>query len=303
MPLNDATLLHHDMISLPPAFETFKVNYNSSDQKWDITTLVAKCAQEEERLRTQNPDFVNHIRQGGRRNNNNSRVSRSKKDKKGKKPYDGPKQDGSSSSKTFKCYHCGKEGHITKDCEEFKKWCVKKGNDDIISLVDESFYAYFSISTWWIDSGATVHVTNSPQGLSGMRTIRRGTRSLRVANGVEAEVEAIGTLQLEIHGGFTLRLLDVLYVPSIQRNLISISKLDRDGFSCTFGNNRCVIRCDGDLICYAPLHDELYLLSLSNISVMNVSDVNHKRKRSNESLQELYLLVAINKAYKSYNTR
>ena len=116
-------------------------------------------------------------------------------------------------------------------------------------------------------------------------------------------MEAVGTLQLELHGGFTLHLLDVLYVPSIQRNLISVSKLDRVGFSCMFGNNRCVIRCDGDLICYAPLHDELYLLSLSNISVMNVSDVNHKRKRSNESLQELYLLVAINKAYKSYNTR
>ena len=94
-------------------------------------------------------------------------------------------------------------------------------------------------------------------------------------------MEAVGTLQLELHGGFTLHLLDVLYVPSIQRNLISVSKLDRDGFLCTFGNNRCVIRCDGDLICYAPLHDELYLLSLSNISVMNVSEINHKRKRGN----------------------
>jgi len=65
--------------------------------------------------------------------------------------------------------------------------------------------------------------------------------------------------------------------------LISISKLDRDGFSCTFGNNRCVTRCDGDLICYAPLYNELYLLSLSNIFVMNVSDINHKRKRGNET--------------------
>ena len=51
-PLNDATLLHHVMISLPLAFETFKVNYNGNDQKLDITTLIAKCAQEEQRLRT-----------------------------------------------------------------------------------------------------------------------------------------------------------------------------------------------------------------------------------------------------------
>ena len=202
-----------------------------------------------------------------------------------KKPYDGPNQDG---SKPIICFHCHKEGHITKDCDRFKEWCIKNGNDDLISIVDESFYAYFPLSTWWIDSCATVHVTNSPHGLSGARTIRRGTRKLRVANGVEAEVVAVGTLQLSLHSGFTLRLLDVLYVPSIQRNLISVSKLDRDGYSCTFGNNRCVISCDGDTVCSAPLHDELYLLSLSNISVMNGSDVNHKRKRSNETSSKLW---------------
>ena len=67
-----------------------------------------------------------------------------------------------------------------------------------------------------------------------------------------------------------------------------MSILDRDGFSCTFGDNRCVIRCDGDLICYTPLHDELYLLSLSNISVMNVRDMNHKRKRGNETSSKLW---------------
>jgi len=120
------------------------------------------------------------------------------------------------------------------------------------------------------------------------QTIRRGIRKLRVANGVEAEVEAIGTLQLSLHSGFTLRLLDVLYVPSIQRNLISISKLDGDGYSCTFGNNRCVISCDGDTVCYATLNDELYLLSHSYISVMNVSYINHKRKRGNETSSELW---------------
>ena len=104
-------------------------------------------------------------------------------------------------------------------------------------------------------------MTNSSQGLSAARTIRKGTRKLKVTNGVEAEVEPIGTLQLSLHNSFTLHLLDVLYVPSIQRNLISVSKLDCDGFSCTFWNNRCVISCDGELFYSAPLQGELYLLS------------------------------------------
>ena len=52
-----------------------------------------------------------------------------------------------------------------------------------------------------------------------------------MANGVQANVEAIGDLSLELLDGFVLRLSDVLYVPSLRRNLISVSKLDDDGLS------------------------------------------------------------------------
>jgi hypothetical protein len=67
------------------------------------------------------------------------------------------------------------------------------------------------------------------------RTLPRGERIIRVANGEEAEVEAIGELSLEISNDFTLYLHDVLYVPSMRRNLFSISCLDDDGFDCLFG--------------------------------------------------------------------
>jgi hypothetical protein len=51
-PLNDVTLLHHVMLSLASVFEPFKISYNTSDQKWDIIMLIAKCSQEEERIRS-----------------------------------------------------------------------------------------------------------------------------------------------------------------------------------------------------------------------------------------------------------
>jgi hypothetical protein len=66
------------------------------------------------------------------------------------------------------------------------------------------------------------------------RTMPRGERTIRVANGKEAEVEAIGELPLEISNAFTLYLHDVLYVPSMRRNLISVSCLNDDGFDCLF---------------------------------------------------------------------
>ena len=48
-----------------------------------------------------------------------------------------------------------------------------------------------------------------------MRTTERSERHVKVANGVQAEVEAIGDLSLELADGFKLILRDVLYVPSL----------------------------------------------------------------------------------------
>jgi hypothetical protein len=57
------------------------------------------------------------------------------------------------------------------------------------------------------------------------RILSREERTIRVVNGEEAKVEAIGELPLEISNCFTLYLYDVLYVPSMRRNLISVSCL------------------------------------------------------------------------------
>jgi hypothetical protein len=73
------------------------------------------------------------------------------------------------------------------------------------------------------------------------RTLRRGEISIRVAKDAEAEVEAIQELPLELNNGFILRLHNVLYVPSLSRNLISFSCLDDDGFDCQFSNKQYLI--------------------------------------------------------------
>jgi hypothetical protein len=66
------------------------------------------------------------------------------------------------------------------------------------------------------------------------RTLPKGERTIRVANGKKANVEAIGVLPLEISNDFTLYLYDILYVPSMRRNLISVSCLDDAEFDCLF---------------------------------------------------------------------
>jgi hypothetical protein len=166
------------------------------------------------------------------------------------------------------CKWCKRKGHYQKNCIEFLKHLNKQGEDHV-TFVDESLFLSYSKSTWWIDSGATIYVANSLQGFHTRRTLRRGERSIRVANDVETEVEAIGELSLELNNGFILYLHNVLYVPSLSRNLISISCLDNDGYDCQFGNRQCLILFDNKVVGLAFRQDKPYMLSMhENVNVV-----------------------------------
>ena len=141
--------------------------------------------------------------------------------------------------------------------------------------MSESFYLSYAKSTWWIDLGATIHVANLLQGFHTRRTLQRGERHIKVANGVKTEVEAIRELPLELNDGFVLKLTDVLYVPSLRRNLISVSCLNDDGFDCHFGNGQCKIMFNNKCVGLAFRQDKLYLLSLSeNVNVVSTENEN-----------------------------
>jgi hypothetical protein len=164
-----------------------------------------------------------------------------------------------------------------------------------VTFIDESLFLSYSKSTWWIDLGATIHVANSLQRFYTRRTLRRGERSIRVANDVEAEVEAIRELPLELNNGFILHLHNVLYVPSLSRNLISVSCLDDDGYDCQFGNRQCLILFDNKVVGLAFRRDKFYMLSMhENVNVVcndenvvckdNVSSSTNKRKRCDDAI-------------------
>jgi hypothetical protein len=127
------------------------------------------------------------------------------------------------------------------------------------------------------------------------RTLPRGERTIRVANGEEAEVEAIGELPLEISNGFTLYLHDILYVPSMRMNLISVSCLDDDGYDCLFDKKQCLITFNDKVMGRALRHDKLYLLSIkdfinvvSSENNVNVSSSKNKRKRIDDVSSKLW---------------
>ena len=90
---------------------------------------------------------------------------------------------------------------------------------------------------WTVDSVATEHVARDRVGFVENRRIPVGSKDIKVGNGASVEVLGIGTYKLELRGGRTLLLHDVLYAPEIWRNLLSVVTLLRLGFRFIFENN------------------------------------------------------------------
>jgi hypothetical protein len=134
-----------------------------------------------------------------------------------------------------------------------------------------------------------MHVANSSQRLHGTSNTKE-ERNIKVVDGCKAKVEPVGSLPLVFHGGFTLILSQVLYVPSLQRNIISVFLLEDDGYECLFENNKCSIMYNDKVIGLAPMQGMVYMLSLNDFPMMNVCDIPNRHKKSdsdNETFSKL----------------
>jgi hypothetical protein len=112
--------------------------------------------QEKERIKAANIDTLSFIKDNMKKNVNANTNSPSKP--KGKAPMQHQFQQNKFIVNKDQCLYCKKEGHYNKDCPEFLKMIMAKKCENIIMFINESLYVQYSKSTWWIDSGATVHV-------------------------------------------------------------------------------------------------------------------------------------------------
>ena len=180
--------------------------------------------------------------------------------------------------KESKCYFCKKKGHIKKDCIKFKAWLEKKGNFPAF-VCYESNMVNVNHDTWWIDTGTTIHVSNTLQGMTNLRKPVDSERLIYSGNKIASRVETVGTCSLVLSSGFTLCLEKTFYVPNFARNLISISRLLPFGFSFNFSESGFSIIKNSEVIGYGTLSDNLFHLDLQNDTTHNSMHVNVGLKR------------------------
>lgn len=113
---------------------------------------------------------------------------------------------------------------------------IKRGNHGL--TLNSAFYKELNLvniqpHSFWIDSDSPLHIiVNSLLGLTRMRVPRLDEDRLSVGNGMRVAVKAIKTLVLDLGLGNFLELNNVYCVPSMRRNLLSLSLLIK--LSCSF---------------------------------------------------------------------
>ena len=82
--------------------------------------------------------------------------------------------------------------------------------------------------SWYPDSGATHHLTANKSNLL-TRLEYSGTDQVYIGNGTGMSIHHIGNSLLQSSGSHrTFKLQDLMHVPEITKNLISISKFAKD---------------------------------------------------------------------------
>ncbi|RVW71318.1 hypothetical protein CK203_060129 [Vitis vinifera] len=74
--------------------------------------------------------------------------------------------------KDEKCFFCKKKEHVKKKCLKFQIWLEKKDNPTSF-VCYESNMVNVNTNSWWIDSGSTIHISNSLQGHISIDRIKR----------------------------------------------------------------------------------------------------------------------------------
>lgn len=168
-----------------------------------------------------------------------------------------------------RCYSCNNYGHIAKHCK------VKNNKKQ----TDNSFVAVFSAtnsndSGWYVDSGAAMHMTMNKDWIYDETP--PPIKTIRVANNKELRVESCGKVNIHVksknRSTNSIQVTDVLYVPELSTNLLSVSKIINNKGNIKFDSKGCYLyNKDNVEVAMATLVNNMYKLNVVCPSIF----VNH----------------------------
>ena len=199
------------------------------------------------------------------------------------------------------CFYCGERGHIKRFCEEWKKdneernrnndkqpdsrkqsevanfSYVEKNTDtrgsdsddyECIALVSK--VSARSRSKWIVDSAASNHMCCDVKLFSNLKDLE-SSKNIKVGDGKCVKARKEGTVKLVIRTANKTRkckLNNVLYVPDLKFNLLSVSKAAEAGKRTEFNVNGCkfVDNMTGETVGSASKIGSLYYVNCQSVN-------------------------------------
>ena len=126
------------------------------------------------------------------------------------------------------------------DCIE----AFQEDADDPIEVInacetEEIINACVTEDEWFFDSGASSHVTGNPKLLSHMSSST--VLHIRTAAGQAMPVAGQGSVNTTDSSGAIKTISQILYVPDVKTNLLSVGRLTDIGYTVVFETTQCII--------------------------------------------------------------
>ena len=154
-----------------------------------------------------------------------------------RKPFDKSK---------VRCYNCQDFGHFADECKNERKPRAREEAANLATEESTLFMAYtedillqgvqemrIQDNQWYLDTGASSHMTGMRSFFKSIDENQRGT--IKFGDESSIAFEGKGSIIVNYSNGEELKLEGVLFVPTLKVNILSLGKLDDDGFTSNLG--------------------------------------------------------------------
>ena len=128
-----------------------------------------------------------------------------------------------------------------------------------------------------INSGASKHMTGFKESLSCLEQ-KESPHKVNLGDDSQYPIKGIGEASYKLDSGNPMKMKDVLYVPGLKKNILSISALDKKGFRVAFIDGKVLMWTKGktidDAIEIGVEEGGLYKLKENTDSALTTSTIN-----------------------------